>query len=92
MVVTNVNDPPVITGGLHDNGVVSEDAGLATLIRELSVVDEDGDAVQWFIIARLDDEGNTIPISGFNYFPSSLRHGDIRLKESWITNATLSLL
>ncbi|MCA8837634.1 MAG: cadherin repeat domain-containing protein, partial [Proteobacteria bacterium] len=79
VAVTNVNDPPVITGGLHANGVVSEDAGLATLIRELSAVDEDGDAVQWFITARLDDEGNTIPLSGFDYYPNLLYNGAIRL-------------
>ncbi|MCA8836788.1 MAG: cadherin repeat domain-containing protein, partial [Proteobacteria bacterium] len=79
VVVTNVNDPPIITGGLHANGVVSEDAGLAALIRDLSAVDEDRDAVQWFIIARLDGEGNTIPLSGFDYFPNFLYNGAIRL-------------
>ncbi|MCH9663921.1 MAG: cadherin domain-containing protein, partial [Gammaproteobacteria bacterium] len=41
VAVTDRNDPPVITGGLHANGVVPEDAGFATVIRRLSAVDED---------------------------------------------------
>ena len=84
--VLDRNDLPRITGGLHSDGTVPEDAGAATLIRHLDIDDEDVSEGErrWTLtfLYSTDDDGNDISRDFFDLFSGSATtgRGDLRLK------------